>query len=1322
MAGTDYVIASQIPRGLEPAIEGLAREILRQQPQDIYTFAAQHFEGLVKLRDREHTSRIVPKMLDRKSFNESDFILDYTGYTNNSNFNSSKARRDHPRTYKYGNLIDEAMAVKAKRMGLTTSRKTILPKKKGGMTYESGWSINQTMNVLKRHEYRNDAGKLGNTRIDDIEKTIRKTIPDNSEQCSSRFSKKIARGQLNRSLSNGNTRAKSSNHRLGEDRGKFNGKDECDNSYKNVNNLKRQRSADQLERICMQFGDSNGDASIVGRRRSRSLVNNNNDWYELVSAVEKTRRQCAIEGVRPGNREASAAILNLRLEEKNKDESRSNGKGETYTNASNDSVIDATTNDRTISVILPSVVSRQSSDKYTKIYEADEQNSSSNFTLPPISSDTSQPIKDELDVTLPSLSNNTDVIRLNEPKCYYEDVISNDDHTEFRGITDFTSNDSKTDQEECKDETSYLRNNEGEIISLNDTCQEYEESAIELDSNDKTKDLENLEIIQCSLLQEVDAEDVFKDSLNVTPVPVEFSQRPDSLEEQQEEEEQQHQPNELKRKLIEIEAVEKSIENTLITSRRSTPDRILEESHLMIEVAVTDLNSEKSNKEIPITDQKEEIHIDDEQLQIESSECPNRQSDANKKDGNDEIDEEIKAPMEFDNSSHDNSTISIDGNVNNGNSNAEEEGEECLKGTDPTCYILTEGSPCEIPETVTTVIISSKDPDDDVCGLRFDEITDDVDPRLEESTSVWNAETRKGSERESQNETDAFGEYVHPEIFDCPTSVDAQRLLNDMKDADRTNAHQDLGNINEEEDNECSMSIEADVQDVDFDSSRKTSKFSEDKDDVECKEHLTSFDGQEQKDVNIDEETTSVQVLGSEESVENEESTNNESEKDNTGTDSQKELGKETSNDLSLEETRIPHVPELNLDSLGDVTVSSFQRNESVDLESQSGKDNGNITSCDVENISLSSFANSWSIREKSAIDEIPFSEDKLGQTNSKDGTTETKSETEKCSKLELQSDESVNVFVRDNDENDSRHVEEEIARELIENFIRDASAIGENNIEARNENLIEINDSSVATFADQVINTNQTDSPVVIEYPCAKDAQELTLESMDEEYSHREESDNNARNGEEGGMGEIPGVEVKGENEEENRKDEEAEEKEQTEGISFLENLRKNEISNLRHTGEFHDSLPLPFIELPRNVSAVDNYTLETVCETRNNHDCDLQPGISENRKCTSAFNMTPIDTNSSPYTIDLLEECPLLDNKQDWTKLPLNVSRCIIRFEHLRSDETRTNVQTAAPPLAETSLRSDDADDVREPLALDNTPKPIIIEEILDVDEEEK
>jgi len=46
-----------VPEGLDAALEGLAREVLKQQPRDIYWFAAQHFETLVRLRNMGGESR-----------------------------------------------------------------------------------------------------------------------------------------------------------------------------------------------------------------------------------------------------------------------------------------------------------------------------------------------------------------------------------------------------------------------------------------------------------------------------------------------------------------------------------------------------------------------------------------------------------------------------------------------------------------------------------------------------------------------------------------------------------------------------------------------------------------------------------------------------------------------------------------------------------------------------------------------------------------------------------------------------------------------------------------------------------------------------------------------------------------------------------------------------------------------------------------------------------------------------------------------------------------------------------------------------------------
>ena len=44
----------RVPRGFQGLLEGVSKEILREQPQDIYAFAAVYFENLLLLRDGEH--------------------------------------------------------------------------------------------------------------------------------------------------------------------------------------------------------------------------------------------------------------------------------------------------------------------------------------------------------------------------------------------------------------------------------------------------------------------------------------------------------------------------------------------------------------------------------------------------------------------------------------------------------------------------------------------------------------------------------------------------------------------------------------------------------------------------------------------------------------------------------------------------------------------------------------------------------------------------------------------------------------------------------------------------------------------------------------------------------------------------------------------------------------------------------------------------------------------------------------------------------------------------------------------------------------------
>jgi hypothetical protein len=51
MADRPLFIRLSLPGGLEDTLEGLAREVLRSKPKNIYEFAADYFEDLLRKRN-----------------------------------------------------------------------------------------------------------------------------------------------------------------------------------------------------------------------------------------------------------------------------------------------------------------------------------------------------------------------------------------------------------------------------------------------------------------------------------------------------------------------------------------------------------------------------------------------------------------------------------------------------------------------------------------------------------------------------------------------------------------------------------------------------------------------------------------------------------------------------------------------------------------------------------------------------------------------------------------------------------------------------------------------------------------------------------------------------------------------------------------------------------------------------------------------------------------------------------------------------------------------------------------------------------------------
>lgn len=172
-----------------------------------------------------------------------------------------------------------------------------------------------------------------------------------------------------------------------------------------------------------------------------------------------------------------------------------------------------------------------------------------------------------------------------------------------------------------------------------------------------------------------------------------------------------------------------------------------------------------------------------------------------------------------------------------------------------------------------------------------------------------------------------------------------------------------------------------------------------------------------------------------------------------------------------------------------------------------------------------------------------------------------------------------------------------------------------------------------------------------------------------------------------------------------------------------FSENQRKRneKIANFRHTGEFHDSLPLPFVEISKNILFTENVcALKSIRRTTNDIILTLP---SNERYATVSSGVTLFDSSqiTVPRGIDILKNFTLFVNKSNWTESsPQNASSPILRIDRA-FDQAYTTEKILVPRVEETNMNLN-IDDIREPLAIDNTPKPIIIEEIANIDEEKE
>lgn len=923
----EFVFAPRIPRGLGSAVEGLAREILRHRPRDIYAFAAHHFEELVKLREkvRDAAGIVSTRARDCDSptrNGQQDRILDW----------------DRSRTRKIVEFIEET-AIKELVAPAAVSK--LSKKRKEATTYRrSGWSINQTVRVLKRHEYSSvdKAGKLDNRQY--------------PKECAPRPSRKMTRGQFLRSLSAGDLPAKTIKPQLKGNREKFwnwvsskysatdatagagegergeEGKGE-ENSGNVTTTLKRQSSADGIERRCSSV-DGSKHRCVTESRRTRSATNGR--W----------KRNGTTDDTEQGFRRAEKAVvqqLNLKAGQEEEESKIINELGPTLDCESrSDAIQDPDHGSRTangngitekapLSIVLPSVVvARPSSSNsngygYSKngsrnhAYDSREESSHSNdLILPPISSDVSKPIKKENTLTLPYLHTKATELEAGQrPTTNEKERLKADALLEARSPEAVNSDyDSISVRQETVDPNGKVNEKDEADVCMAEehaSCKHETDETSALARTDERDALEELRMPRHLDLPETDVDESFKDSLNVTPDSIEFSQRSDSLEhpkeknspirtlvddneeERKEEELECRQSSELKNKLIEIETVEKNIENALVSSESGSP---------MPPTVRSSSRSSEAGESSGLLGNETILF------------CADTKKEANS---------EERARTINDSSQH--AKLNVGQECRPGSS------EKPSEGIDLSCYVLTEGSTCEIPESVTTVIISDNIPQRGDAAFKSDREAIENDVAWEPRTSPWNREMRQelGEEEEfpfPKGEENPFGEYVCPGAgteYSASVGLDFLGGIK-MNTVDRSTTCQNLGNIKEEEENEKQVSaLPADVVGlVDSCPPEKISVPTESDSVRTDSEPLRTGQG-----TKADEGVDASSVVFSKEHGE---------------TSALNDCFRDSSSSL-FDATGPPHVPELNLDSLRDVTIlSSFERSDSRNDPHRSDKEN----------------------------------------------------------------------------------------------------------------------------------------------------------------------------------------------------------------------------------------------------------------------------------------------------------------------------------------------------------------------------------------------
>ncbi|XP_050452231.1 interaptin-like isoform X2 [Cataglyphis hispanica] len=273
----------------------------------------------------------------------------------------------------------------------------------------------------------------------------------------------------------------------------------------------------------------------------------------------------------------------------------------------------------------------------------------------------------------------------------------------------------------------------------------------------------------------------------------------------------------------------------------------------------------------------------------------------------------------------------------------------------PFSYVLSEGSPCEIPDSVTTVIIPDRHYPSPV--TLEDENYQLRSMSQKEESFIRSDIIKKRETHENEHSMEIFGEYIRPEISVLPIDIDFMRGTRGIKSNQIVIAHQDLDRIKEEGEEEEKKGAEKekiespreqkdDKQPVIYEKVMKLAILEEN---VEHEEHETTsakmtFKSKDVEEISevpeykslpdtveliadndlTDEENINL-MIEFQNAIENSSEDNGSTQDTRTITSS--DVKESTASNRSIESPSLdrPIVPELNLDSLQDNTISSFK-------------------------------------------------------------------------------------------------------------------------------------------------------------------------------------------------------------------------------------------------------------------------------------------------------------------------------------------------------------------------------------------------------------